>query len=62
MKSYEWKMGEPCPVCGAEVPPTIEMMEHTEIHNLATGMVFAQRVLYFNIKNQNSKESAKNGN
>lgn len=53
MKLCEWKMGEPCPVCEAEVWP-LEMMEHAKTHDLATGMVFIQRVLYFTIKNQSS--------
>lgn len=55
MKSYEWKMGDPCPFCGVSVYP-MEMMDHAKTHDLATGMVFMQRVLYFNLKNQSFEQ------
>jgi len=48
--SYEWEMGDPCPVCGEDHPN--KMMDHAKEHGLATGMIFLQRVLYFNIKNE----------
>ena len=53
---YEWKMGDPCPVCGAKIPPTYEMMSHARSHNPPHDMVFLSRILYFHLKAPTVKE------
>ena len=50
MTSYEWKMGDPCPVCGAKIPPTHEMISHARTHAGSSLLMFIQRVLYFDIQ------------
>ena len=46
---YEWKTGDPCPVCGVNYPMG-EMMDHARSHDPPTGLMFLSRVLYFHLK------------
>ena len=47
----EWRFGTPCPICKEIVNNYVDMMEHIDVHERSTGIIFMNGVLYTSIYN-----------